>query len=172
MSTVQKSNALFSRRAVTEFSSGAARSARGAGAEDRVFSLFQPDILVSTQYLATTKSHTQRDPEQRLMLAVLEDAVWCFQNGLASKDKRKQGLSADAEQWIMEETPDWLFSFSEICELLGIEARYLRKHLLSWKEHALEARAQKHKGTRSNQRSKANARPGQKRHRYLHAAGF
>jgi hypothetical protein len=139
--------------------------------EDKVYSLFQPDVLISTQYSATTKSKTQREPEQRLMLAVLEDAVWCFQNGLLSKDKRKRGLSREAEEWLTEDTGDRLFSFNEICELLGLESMYLRKHLLRWKEAASRER-ERAKIHRPSGRNTQPRTTGEKRHRYLHAAGF
>jgi hypothetical protein len=172
MPTVQKRNSQFSQRIQNEFSpSGAVRGSRNPMVEDKVYSLFQPDVLVSTQYLATTKSKTQREPEQRLMLAVLEDAVWCFQNGLLSKDKRKRGLFRDAEEWLTEDAGGWLFSFNEICELLGLESKYIRKHLLRWKEAASRTRER----TKINRLSDRNAQPrtsGEKRHRYLHAAGF
>src|SRR3954468_7555079 len=93
MATGQKRNIAFSAR--YEFSPSPVRN---HAVEDKVFSLFQPDVLIPGQFMATTKSKTHRDPEQRLMLAVLEDAVWCFQNGLRAKDKKKQELSREAEQ--------------------------------------------------------------------------
>lgn len=138
MATVDKRNHTFASR--YEFSPSPIRN---HAVEDKVFSLFQPDVLIPGQFMATTKSKTHRDPEQRLMLAVLEDAVWCFQNGLRTKDKKKQELAREAEQWLTEEDSSWLFSFNEICELLGIESDYLRKRLLIWKKEALSARSRR-----------------------------
>jgi hypothetical protein len=134
-----------------------------------VHSLFQPDVLISAQYLATTQSKTQREPERRLMLAVLEDAVWCFQNGLAAKDKRKRGLSQDAETWLMEDGGGWLFSFNEICEMLGIEPNNVRKHLLRWKE---QSSGRRHRIDIVRLSGGQPGASGQKRRRYLRAAGF
>lgn len=136
MAALQKHNPSFSAR--YEFTPAPVRN---HSADDKVFSLFQPDILIPGQFMATTKSKTHRDPEQRLLLAVLEDAVWCFQNGLRSKDKKKKELSREAEEWLNEEDSHWLFSFNEICDLLGFEAKYLRKRLLHWKKEAMGARA-------------------------------
>jgi hypothetical protein len=169
MSISHKQNGFFSQRAYNEFSRPATRN---QAVEEKVFSLFQPDVLVPAQYMATTKSKTYRGPELRLMLAVLEDAVWCFQNGLFSKDRKKQGLSRDAEEWIMEEEADWLFSFDEICDALGLESGYLRKHLRYWKKDALDGRAYPmgRAGAPTAQNRKSAAR--EKRHRYLRAAGF
>ncbi|HEY1270130.1 MAG TPA: hypothetical protein VGH16_22925 [Candidatus Binatia bacterium] len=163
MSSVQKRN-MFS--AQQEFTP----AARNPAVEEKVFSLFQPDILIPGQFLATTKSKTHRDPEQRLMLAVLEDAVWCFQNGLRAKDKKKQDLSREAEEWLMEEESQWLFSFNEICDLLGLEARYIRKRLVLWKTESLSARG-KHAQRTAHPQRKTNGRT--KSQRYLRAvAGF
>jgi hypothetical protein len=163
MSSVQKRN-MFS--AQQEFTP----AARNPAVEEKVFSLFQPDILIPGQFLATTKSKTHRDPEQRLMLAVLEDAVWCFQNGLRAKDKKKQDLSREAEEWLMEEDSQWLFSFNEICDLLGLEAKYIRKRLVLWKVESLSARG-KHAQRTAHPQRKTNART--KSQRYLRAvAGF
>jgi hypothetical protein len=163
MATVQKRNVGYTAR--YEFSP---IPVRNHAVEDKVFSLFQPDVLIPGQFMATTKSKTHRDPEQRLMLAVLEDAVWCFQNGLRAKDKKKQELSREAEQWMLEEDSGWLFSFNEICELLGIESNYLRKRLLKWKKETLSAR------TRPGlQRAAYTTRKGtgrEKRHRLVRAA--
>ncbi|MGH7766251.1 MAG: hypothetical protein ACREQP_02250, partial [Candidatus Binatia bacterium] len=120
------------------------------------------------------KSKTYREPEKKLMLAVLEDALWCFQNGLISRNnKRKRGLYSEAEEWIMEETGDRLFSFNEICELLGLEPRYLRKRLVHWKEETLRGRGrmEAHRPGRGRGR-KIPARSGEKRRRYMSAAGF
>jgi hypothetical protein len=167
MAIVQKQNAPFSRRIRNGFSPGPVL--RNASVEERVFSLFQPDVLVPSQYLATTRSKTYREPEKKLMLAVLEDALFCFQNGLLSKDnKKKRDLSHDAEEWIMEEGDESLFSFTELCELLGIHPQYLRKQLLRWKHAALRGRDVE--TYRSNRKRLAGA--GEKRRRYLSAAGF
>jgi hypothetical protein len=123
--------------------------------------------------LATTRSKTYREPEKKLMLAVLEDALFCFQNGLLPKDnKKKRGLSHDAEEWIMEDGES-LFSFNELCELLGFNPQYLRKRLLRWKQEALRGRdVETYRSGRSRKNRKRPAGAGEKRRRYLSAAGF
>ena len=49
-----------------------------ATADDRIASLFQPDTLLSAQYFDNMRRRTLLEPEKRLMLAILEDAVNCF----------------------------------------------------------------------------------------------
>ena len=58
--------------------------------DENIVSLFEPDTLVSAQYFENLRRKTL-EPEKRLMLAVLEDAINCFQdNVLAQSGKRKR----------------------------------------------------------------------------------
>jgi hypothetical protein len=106
----------------------------GLSAEERVASLFQPDILLPAQYLETFRKKSHLEPEKRLMLGVLEDAVACFQKYLFARDSKGKGLFRDAEEWISEENSDWLFSFDNICEVFGLNPQYVREGLARWKE--------------------------------------
>ncbi len=109
-------------------------------AEERVASLFQPDTLLPEQYLDTYRRKAHLEPEKRLMLAVLEDAIACFQKYIAARDNRGQGIFKEAEEWVLEEGSDWLFSFDNICEVLGMNPQYVRQGLLRWKEMKLAER--------------------------------
>lgn len=106
----------------------------GLRIEEKVASLFQPDILLPAQYLDTFRRKANLEPERELMLAVLEDAIWCFQNYILARDSKRIGLFRDAEAWIFEENCDWLFSFENICELWGFNPQYVRQGLARWKE--------------------------------------
>jgi len=66
--------------------------------DDRIASLFQPDTLLSTQYFDNMRRRTLLEPEKRLMLAVLEDAVDSFQENLSAESGRRKMLFDDAEQ--------------------------------------------------------------------------
>ncbi len=105
--------------------------------EDKVLSLFQPDVLLADQYLQTFRRKTYFEPEKRLMLAVLEDAVFCFQKYSVASHGRGKILFQNAEEWILEEESDCFFSFENMCGVLGIDAAYLREGLLHWKERKL-----------------------------------
>lgn len=109
----------------------------GLSAEEKVTSLFQPDTLLPAQYFDTFRRKAQLEPEKRLMLAVLEDAIACFQKYAAARDGKSKAMFRDAEAWIVEENRDWLFSFDNICEVLGMDPRYVRQGLLRWKEAKL-----------------------------------
>ena len=112
----------------------------GLSVEEKVASLFQPDTLLPAQYLDTFRRKAPLEPEKRLMLAVMEDAIACFQKYLLARDGRGRALFLEAEEWIVEEGSDWLFSFENICEVLGFNPQYVRQGLLRWKQGKLAGR--------------------------------
>jgi len=107
----------------------------------KVFAIFQLDILVPDQFRATYERTFHLESEKILMLAVLRDAVVCFQENLWANEGRKRQLFLDAHQWIMDKNASHCFSFENICAFLGLDARYVRQGLLNWKETAVAARA-------------------------------
>ena len=79
-----------------------------------------------------------REGEERLMLAVLEEAVKCFQEYVLATRPREKRLFQEAEEWILEKDSDYLFSFESICQTLGLHPDYTRQALLVWKEAKLK----------------------------------
>jgi hypothetical protein len=81
---------------------------------------------------------TLREGEERLMLAVLENAVEYFQKYvLATKPKGKQ-LFQEAEEWFLAKENEALYSFESICDILGLHPEHIRKGLMVWKEARLK----------------------------------
>lgn len=113
----------------------------GLSMEEKVTSLFQPDILLPDQYLETFRRKFHLEPEKKLMLAVLEDAIACFQKYVFARDGKGKVLFQEAEEWVQEKSGDWLFSFANVCETLGFAPDYLRQGLMHWKANKLEGRA-------------------------------
>jgi hypothetical protein len=108
--------------------------------------LFQPDILIQSQYVGTHQRRFHQEPEKVLMLALLEDAIVCFQDNFGTDCKRKQALFEDAEQWILDHDASYIFSFENICDVLGLDASYLRNGLIRWKQSAqVTARVSEHR---------------------------
>ena len=86
-----------------------------------------------------------REGEEKLLLAVLSDAIEEFQKHVLSKDERGKKLSREVEEWFLEKDGDCLFSFEYICETLELHPDYIRQGLMSWKkaklrEHFLQGR--------------------------------
>jgi len=116
------------------------------GAEENTGSLFQPDTLIPAQYFETFRRKTHLEPEKRFMLAILEDAVASFQKYIFARDGKGKGIFREAEDWILEENSDQLFSFENICEVLGLNPSYVRQGLLRWKEMKLAERSKSKNG--------------------------
>jgi len=102
---------------------------------------FLPDTVSPAQYLETVRRKTHLEADQELMLAVLEDAITCFQVHFAARDKQQTRLFREAEEWILlQEKSDWLFSFDNVCENLGLNPGYIREGLLRWQHFRLRER--------------------------------
>ena len=107
-------------------------------ADEIALAIFQPDMLISQQFLASYRRTYPLDPERTLMLAILDDAVTCFQTHLTATCKRKRTLFLDAEEWILATDSSFLYSFENVCETLGFDPAYLREGLMRWKETVLD----------------------------------
>src|SRR5262245_50419660 len=102
--------------------------------DERIVSFFEPDIHISTQYFGNLHRKTLLEPERRLMLAILEDAIDCYQDNFLAKRGSARRLFTEAEEWILEKNSDWIFSFKNICDTLGFNPEYVRQGLVRWKE--------------------------------------
>ena len=103
-----------------------------------------PDIILPSQ-LPTAYGQARRTmAEYQLLVAVLDDAVQCFQKYAQPKSRRQRRLFKDAEAWIMstqrlpardtdDATPSF-FSFEYVCEMLGIDADDVRDRLQRWRD--------------------------------------
>lgn len=105
--------------------------------EDELAFLFQPDTIIPAQYFETLRRKTHLEPVKKLMLAILEDAIACFQNHASAREGKGRETFRDAEEWILEQHDGWLFSFENICEVLGFNPAYIRYGLTRWKENKL-----------------------------------
>ena len=85
-----------------------------------------PDVILPSQYFGTIDG---LGAEQRLMLAVLVDAINLLQgwNRLGSVTKRR--AFAEASQWVNRHGTSHPFSFDSICDALGIGSEFLRIRL-------------------------------------------
>lgn len=98
--------------------------------DDKIRSLFQLDPVLPAQYQNTFQRRLPLLPEKTLMLAVLEDAIECFQKFASSRSPKTRQLYEEAEEWILEQDSEWLFSFNQVCVTLGWNPQYIRKGLL------------------------------------------
>src|SRR5262245_9057823 len=99
--------------------------------------LLPTDRLLAAEFFDHLKKKIFAEPENRLMFAVFEDAVSCFQDNVLATDSKRKTMFADAEKWILDADTDGLFSFDNLCGIFGITPQYLRQGLLRWKQDQL-----------------------------------
>lgn len=114
--------------------------AQAHNANEQFTHLLQPNALLPPQYFAALRRRLEQEPERRLIAAMLQDAVECFQKHLFAADRKKRQLFRDAEQWICSTDRQWPFSFENVCEMLQLDPGYIRQGLLAWKEAQLTKR--------------------------------
>ena len=118
-----------------------AKGKRGFSAgHDRLAGLFEPDVLLPAQFFAAFRREGGLERERLLMLAVLEDAIDCYQKYAHSHDPRGRQMYDEAREWVTSVDRTWLFSFENICDTLEISAEYVRRGLREWREKNREGR--------------------------------
>lgn len=105
--------------------------------------LFEPDILLPNQYFAAFRRGRAVEGERRLMLAVLEDAVDSYRKYALARDPREQACFLEAKEWFVSSDRSWLFAFENICDVLEMNADYLRTGLDRWRRALAAAAARR-----------------------------
>jgi hypothetical protein len=92
--------------------------------------LFGNEALLPAQFYAN-RGERLNEPIKRLALAVLEDALRLYQRGEPKRGTQARSAYVEAVAWLFYpmEGP---FCFDSVCEILGIEAEYLRAGLQRW----------------------------------------
>ena len=96
--------------------------------EEKIKPLFEPDVLIRDQYWETARQHNL-EPEKKLMLGVLENALWTYKKYVFSR----KAIFFDVEHWFFDAKRNEFFSFKNICEALGLSPDCIRRRLLAWK---------------------------------------
>jgi hypothetical protein len=100
-----------------------------------------PDALTPGQYYDGMRADDSLGrPIKRLMLAVLEDAMRCYQNYTSSRSRAQRRLFVEAEAWLMDRKADGAFAFETVCENLGIDPSCLREGLRRWRAQQLDGK--------------------------------
>jgi len=94
--------------------------------------LFEPDVLLPSQYFGVVQRRESLTPEKRLMLAVLESALHDFQRYRLARGVRGKRLFREAQEWLISREEIRAFSFIVICQALGIDPDYLSNKMSAW----------------------------------------
>jgi len=108
---------------------------------EKAVGIFVPDTLLASQYFDRIRRRSDLTGEQRLMCAIIDDAVEAYLKHSAASQPHHRESFADAERWIETEDRTWIFSFDTICDYLGLDSDYLRRGLRAAKLRARGATA-------------------------------
>ena len=68
-------------------------------------------------------------PEKSLLVAIFDDAVQEYKKYYRADDAEGKRRFYEVEKWVMHAGDGWIFSFDNICELLGLDPEYVRRAL-------------------------------------------
>jgi hypothetical protein len=94
----------------------------------------EPETVLPSQFFDRIQIDASLQPEKRLMLAVLEDAVGTFQKYATVPGRRAHRLFTEAEQWFESDEKEWPFAFVNVCQALDLEPLYVRAGLRRWRD--------------------------------------
>jgi hypothetical protein len=94
---------------------------------DNIFTITTGDTLMGQQYVDTFRRSEHLEPEKSLLAAILEDAVHEYRKYSRTHDLNGKSRFREAEKWIMRGRNDRIFSFDNVCDLLGLDPEYVRR---------------------------------------------
>jgi hypothetical protein len=98
--------------------------------DDFLARIIEPDTFLPSQFYGTGGLSRQLDGEKRLMIAILKDAVECLDKYRSQRSAPARSQYQNALEWVQDKNTEWLFSFTNICDLLGFDPDYMREVLL------------------------------------------
>src|SRR5262249_55825469 len=97
--------------------------------------LLEPEAVLPIQFPGTPWSVRCFEPERRLLLAVLADAIKTFQKYATTPKGRGRRLFKEVDGWFSSDDDSTCqFSFPIVCYALGLDASSIRSGLREWLE--------------------------------------
>ena len=98
--------------------------------DDFLARILEPDIFLPSQFYGTGGLSRKLEGEKRLMIAILKDAVECLEKYRGARTSAGRSHYENAIEWVKDTDTEWLFSFTNICDLLGFDPDYMREVLM------------------------------------------
>lgn len=89
--------------------------------------VLQEDLILPVQFKEMFQA-TRWTPEKRLLLAILVDALHCYQGVCTDGSHNTQQAQKEAALWFLDKS-DYPFAFEGICAELGEHPDILRRNL-------------------------------------------
>jgi hypothetical protein len=98
--------------------------------DDFLARILEPDIFLPSQFYGAGGLSRKLEGEKRLMIAILKDAVECLEKYRGARTSTGRSHYENAIEWVKDTDTEWLFSFTNICDLLGFDPDYMREVLM------------------------------------------
>ena len=98
--------------------------------DDFLARILEPDIFLPSQFYGAGGLSRKLEGEKRLMIAILKDAVECLEKYRGARTSAGRSHYENAIEWVKDTDTEWLFSFTNICDLLGFDPDYMREVLM------------------------------------------
>jgi hypothetical protein len=92
--------------------------------------MLAPEATLPSQFFDIWHHSRSTSPERLLALAVVEQALLDLQKYRFARRRRHQRLYMDAYRWVASDDREWLFSFANLCDGLGLVPDLVRRQLL------------------------------------------
>src|SRR5438309_4534222 len=99
----------------------------------------QAEAILPLQFHGSRRGIRSIEPLRRLMVAMLVDAVRCFQTKIEADRPSTRQDFAEVRRWIFSDDENGIFSFRAVCEALEIDSHTIREGLVRWQEKRLVA---------------------------------
>lgn len=91
------------------------------------------DTLLPVQFW-TALADPRAEPEKRLMVAVLEEAIAVIVNDPHGRDEDRRSVVREAKRWLASDDRSAPFAFATICDVLGLDMGRVRHAIAAWSE--------------------------------------
>lgn len=89
------------------------------------------DTLLPVQFWAAL-ADPRSEPERRLMVAVLEEAIAVVVNAPSGDRNDRRSVVREAQRWFASDDSSSPFAFATICDVLGLDVDRVRQALARW----------------------------------------
>jgi hypothetical protein len=94
------------------------------------------EAVLPVQFYGARRGAATIEPLRRLMVAMLVDAVRCFQTKFGARQPATRQEFAEVRSWIFSDE-EGTFSFKAVCDALEIDPKVIRRGLVRWMEERL-----------------------------------
>ena len=92
-----------------------------------------PESILPEQLDDRPFGGARTQPEKRLQVAVLADALLTFRRWAGVEHPRARRLFADVDAWFASDDANGPFTFVTICDSLAFDPAYIRRGLRGWR---------------------------------------